>query len=108
MQRFGVENTILSPQEEAQFQQWAQNNGITDVDHPDSHYDYRGFWRATQGASHPPGSEMHFPDTLKQHGHPTFSQESQYSRGPQDGGMWSGDTYIVQPPMAISHKNRRK
>lgn len=95
--------TPLSPDEERAFWAWAQANGIRDVDHPDSHYDYRGFWKQTQGAAHPPGAELHFPDTFKQHGHPTFSQESQYSRGPWDGGLWQGETFLPQPALAVNH-----
>lgn len=93
-----AEQTPLTPAEEAQFRHWTVMNGLTDVDHPDSHYDYRGFWKSTQGATHPPGEQQHFPDTFKQHGHPTFSQESQYSAGPWDGGRWNGDHYV--PPGA--------
>jgi hypothetical protein len=93
-----AERTTLSPDEERAFQQWARTNQITDVDHPDAHYDYRGYWRQTQGAAHAPGSEMHFPDTYKTHGHPTFSVESQYSAGPFDGGRWNGDSFV--PPGA--------
>lgn len=92
------ENTVLSPDDEQAFRQWIAQNNIHDLDHPDSHYDYRGFWKQTQGAPHPPGSEMHFPDTFKQHGHPSFSVESRYSRGLQDGGQWLGDT-LIPPPM---------
>lgn len=88
------ERTALTPAEEHAFRAWAQANGIKDVDMPDSHYDYRGFWKQTQGAAHPPGSEMHFPDTFKQHGHPTFSVESQYSAGQFDGGRWLDDQYV--------------
>lgn len=91
-----AETTRLSVSEEAAFQRWARENRITDVDLPESRYDYRGYWKATQGASHAPGSEAHFPDTYKQHGHPTFSVESQYSAGPTDGGRWNGDRYV--PP----------
>lgn len=92
------EQTPLSPPEEQAFQQWAMQNQIRDVDAPDAHYDYRGFWKQTQGAPHVPGSEQHFPDTFKQHGHPTFSQESQYSAGPFDGGRWLGESFV--PPAA--------
>jgi len=88
------EVTSLSPQQEAQFQAWARQNGIRDVNSPDAHYDYRGFFLATKGAPHPPGSQLHFPDTFKQHGHPTFSVESKYSSGPGDGGSWNGETFI--------------
>jgi len=99
-----TETTQLSPAEEVAFRRWAAENGITNYDHQDAHYDMRGFWKSTQGAAHPPGSVQHFPDTFKQHGHPSFSQESQYSKGPSDGGMWvGGDTYLAQPPMAVSH-----
>lgn len=87
-----AETTKLNPNEEAQFQEWAKTNGITDVDHPDSHYDYRGYWQQTKGAPHQAGD--HFPDTYKQHGHPTFSTESKYSRGSSDGGTWVGDKFV--------------
>lgn len=90
------ERTDLSADDEAQFQQWTSDNNLSDVDHPDSHYDYRGFWKETNGAPHPPGAQMHFPDTYKTHGHPTFSVESKYSKGPQDGGRWEGDNFIFQ------------
>ena len=97
------ESTILTPVEEMRFRIWAAENRIPDVDQPGSFYDYRGFWKATQGQPHPPGGEQHFPDTFKQHGHPTFSQESQYSRGPVDGGMWLGDAFFPPMPLAVSH-----
>lgn len=112
-----TEVTVLSPEEEAQFLTWIKGTGVTDLDHADSHYDYRGFWKATHGASHTKG--QHFPDTFKEHGHPSFSQESQYSRGVMDGGMWTPDQFTPegfavsharedlfapQPPMAVSHR----
>ena len=93
------ETTQLSPLEEALFRRWVQTNNITDLDSPDSHYDYRGFWKT--GAPHKQGD--HFPDTFKQHGHPTFSIESQYSKGPYDGGMWNGENYMPQMTPAVSH-----
>lgn len=88
------EVTALSKDDEQRFQTWAKNKKITDVDHPDSHYDYRGYWKEHAADSHEAG--QHFPDTYKQHGHPTFSVESQYSTGPTDGGRWAGETYIPQ------------
>jgi hypothetical protein len=104
----GRDTTRLTEDEERAFQRWIVANRITDLDHPDSHYDYRGFWKATGGAPHPPGAERHFPDTFKQHGHPTFSQESQYSSGPSEGGMWLPDeTFLAQPPMAVSHRKKK-
>lgn len=100
-----AERTPLAPAEEAAFQQWAQANGIRDVDQPDSHYDYRGFWKQSGGAPHPSGEEQHFTDTFKQHGHPTFSVESQYSAGPFDGGRWLGESFV--PPGADLMVNSR-
>ncbi len=102
------EITALTPAQEVAFQQWIKANGIQDLNEPDSHYDYRGFWLKTQGQPHPPGKVQHFPDTFKQHGHPSFSQQSQYSAGPADGGMWVGpegpdQQYLAQPRMAVSH-----
>ena len=88
------EITHLSPEEENNFREWARKNNINDVDHPDSHYDYRGYWKETNGAPHRIGD--HFPDTYKQHGHPTFSVESKYSSGPNDGGRWNGDKFVPQ------------
>lgn len=98
-----AETTKLSPLEEALFAAWTKANGIKDADKPESFYDYKGFFKATNGKNHPPGAIEHFPDTFKQHGHPTFSVESKYSKGPHDGGMWAGDKYIPQPPMAVDH-----
>lgn len=99
------EVTKLSPLEEALFQKWAKQNwhatGISN--HETEPYDMRGFWLDKDALSrwHP---GQHFPDTYKQHAHPTFSQESTYSKGPFDGGMWLEDTYLPQPKLAVSHK----
>lgn len=95
------ETTTLSPHEELAFRAWAGQNHIRDVDAPGSLYDYRGYWRdiASRGIDqrqrYPDG--LHFPDTYKQHGHPTFSVESRYSTGDTDGGSWSGETYVPAP-----------
>jgi len=94
------ETTRLSPLEEALFRKWVQEQGIKDLDDPNSHYDYRGFFKS--GEPHVPGE--HFLDTFKQHGHPTFSQEPKYSKGPSDGGMWQGENFIPQPKMTPSHE----
>lgn len=84
------ERTPLNPRQEQQFRAWAKAGGIKDVDHPDSHYDYRGAFLSGVKA----GPDAHWPDTFKQHGHPTFSEESRYSSGPGDGGTWNGDTFV--------------
>ena len=91
------ETTTLSPGAEAAFRKWVAANRIADVDHPDSHYDYRGYFQE-HGAAPMQFGVDHFTDTYKQHGHPTFSQESQYSRGMADGGMWLNDTTLLQQP----------
>lgn len=93
------ETTHLSDADEKRFRSWAAKNRISDVDAPDSHYDYRGFYQQNPNARVRFGVD-HFPDTFKQHGHPTFSVESQYSSGPYDGGSWNDDTYVPQarPP----------
>lgn len=99
------EVTQLPLEDEIKFQLWVKKNNIKDLDHPDSHYDYRGFWKANPTFSHAPGE--HFPDTFKQHGHPSFSQESQYSSGPSDGGIWlpgESDVLLKQPPTAVGHR----
>lgn len=87
------EETPLSADEEEAFQYWARRNNVSDANDPRANYDYRGFWKETAGQPVRYGVD-HFPDTYKQHGHPTFSVESQYSRGPDDGGRWDGDRYI--------------
>lgn len=91
------ETTQLSPTEEAHFQQWVSANrsapGVGTYDAPESKYDMRGFWNDKPAlAAWKPGE--HFPDTYKQHGHPTFSVESKYSKGHGDGGTWAGDTFV--------------
>lgn len=96
------ERTSLTPQEEIAFRLWAMQQGITDVDSPQSRYDYRGYWKtiASQGGDQTKqyADGPHYPDTYKQHGHPTFSVESQYSKGPWDGGRWAGEDFV--PPGA--------
>lgn len=89
-----LERTVLTPEEEQNFKTWAKASGITDVDAPQSRYDYRGYWREFGSAPMRFGVD-HFTDTYKQHGHPTFSVESQYSRGPADGGRWLTEDTLI-------------
>jgi hypothetical protein len=93
-----AETTQLAPEEEQAFRAWAQKNQIGDVDHPDSYYDYRGFWKQNPDFVHKPGA--HFTDEFKQHGHPTFSNESNYYNGGADAGYWEGDTFHPTPQQA--------
>jgi hypothetical protein len=94
------ETTKLTPLEEQMFLRWAQESKLADLDHPESRYDYRGYWKDVaakgrdQKKNYPDGP--HFPDTWKQHGHPTFSVESKYSIGPGDGGRWLGEQFVPQ------------
>jgi hypothetical protein len=82
------EYTKLKPEQEKGFASWLKKNNVRDLDHPDSHYDYRGAYAAGEGRGAGTG---HFTDRFKQHGHPTFSTESQYSASGKDGGSWVGD-----------------
>lgn len=99
------ERTALSPEEEREFRMWARMNNVGDFDHPEGRYDYRGYWRdvARKGDNQTKryADGLHFPDTYKQHGHPSFSVESKYSRGAGDGGTWGGpdgETYQPEVP----------
>lgn len=87
-----LEITKLTPVEESNFLSWIKNNNITDLDNPDSHYDYRGFWKENPNYKHSSGE--HFTDKFKQHGHPTFSIESKYSKSSNDGGHWVGNKLL--------------
>jgi hypothetical protein len=95
------EVTPLPPGQERAFQVWLRQNHVRDLDHPDSHYDYRGAFLAGVGRG---GGAGHFPDTFKQHGHPTFSVESRYSKGPGDGGSWDGENFMPAPVEAPQQK----
>jgi predicted RNA methylase len=88
------ETTVLTPEEERQFQQWGRKNQIVDLNDPRSFYDYRGYWKE-KGETPIRFGVDHFTDTYKQHGHPTFSRESKYSWGPGDGGTWEGETFVL-------------
>ena len=100
------EYTALKPGEEKGFQSWLKKNNVNDLDHPDSHYDYRGAYRAGEGRG--PGRSGHFTDQFKQHGHETFSTESQYSKGGKDGGSWVGDTYLPEAAQDRGSRTERR
>ena len=74
-------NTVLSPDEEAQFQAWAvKSNKLKDL----YDYDLRGLWKLQNGQL---DSRGHGTDQFKKPNHPTFSNESMYSKG--DAGVWT-------------------
>lgn len=89
------EVTTLTPAEEDAFRRWLRASQITDAEQPDAYYDYRGLFKELKGKAVPTSKDRHFPDTYKQHGHPTFSVESRYSKGTNDGGLWEGDKYVA-------------
>lgn len=94
--------TKLTPQEEQQFLEWYKIVALKhhldlNPDHPDHHYDYRGFWKNSsfqEKLSMLGNQQMHFPDTYKTPMHPTFSNESIYSTPFMMGGNWDGDKFI--------------
>lgn len=94
--------TKLNSTDETQFNKWIKDNNIKDLNEPDSFYDYRGYWKdiASKGRNetqiNSQDHRLHYPDTYKQPGHPTFSIESKYAVGRNDAGRWEGDTFI--PP----------
>jgi len=101
--------TILTSEEEKTFQKWVKETEKTlgrplGIDEPDSYYDYRGFWKAIQDKDpntamvvDPVHKDVHFPDTWKQPGHPTFSIESRYYQPGMRAGYWKDNEYIPIP-----------
>lgn len=93
--RLRQETSTVPPEREAEFRQWMARNGVTaeELNAPELRFDYRGAFLAGQERD-PVGG--HFPDTFKQHGHETFSDESRYAT-PDDpeAGSWDGETYIL-------------
>ena len=80
-------NTVLTPEQETQFLQWAKtNNRLKD----NYDYDMRGAWNS--GAAQ--AENGHFPDTYKKPNHPTFSDQSIYNNSPTpEGGRYVGGTW---------------
>ena len=90
-------NTQLTPQQEAQYQQWLQLQSALnhrDMSRDNYDYDMRGAFAsgATQAAN------AHWPDTFKKPNHPSFSDQSQYNGvNGASGGTWSQDPNGVDP-----------
>jgi len=82
-------NTQLSPIEEQQFTQWAQQMKQSqgrDVMNDAYDYDIRGFFKSGQAQA----ANGHMTDTYKKPNHPTFSDQSQYhGKDGNIGGQWS-------------------
>lgn len=87
-------DTILSPNEEADFQKWKAKNAQNDSGFD---YDLRGAYK--EGFTPDPETN-HWADKFKKPWHPTFSNESKYyGDAPENAGRWLGEkkeTYI--PP----------
>lgn len=93
------ETTQLLPTEEVVFAKWIKQYHVKDLDAPESHYDYRGAFLA--GAK--PDRKGHWPDTFKQHGHESFSDESVYALpGDPEAGHWRGNKFIPNPKAPIA------
>lgn len=94
--------TQLSPEEEAEFEQWVGTQKVKDPttgqeepvwrDSPTSDYDMRGFWKAMQSGD-PEATRSaqtgHYPDRFKTPYHRSFSNESQYAT--PDAPKWVKD-----------------
>ncbi len=94
-------NTQLSPQDEAAFQSWTQQQSKAvgrDVSGDTYDYDLRGWWQANPNASLSGG---HLTDQFKKPNHPTFSDQSQYHGvDGMQGGQWqqqSDGSYAFTP-----------
>jgi hypothetical protein len=98
--------TRLSPQQEAQFMAWAQQNRAPITDD----YDMRGFWlNGGQGAGvNPNDGMMHYPDTYKTPLHESFSGESMYANPKARPPMWNDRDQLVTPDGRILFDERRR
>lgn len=89
--------TKLNPKEEFEFRRWyktlADKKELNpNFDAEEHYYDYRGFWKNEDRYGILNGdSNVHFTDRYKKPGHPTFSNESIYSKGNTIGGNWVQD-----------------
>lgn len=110
--------TKLNPKEEFEFRQWykklADKKGLNpNFDAEDHYYDYRGFWKnEDRDTILNDNSNAHFTDRYKKPGHPTFSNESIYSKGNTIGGNWvqdkNGNWLFNHSEYTKQYKNRTK
>lgn len=110
--------TKLNPKEEFEFRQWyktlADKKGLNpNFDAEEHYYDYRGFWKNEDryGILNE-DSNVHFTDRYKKPGHPTFSNESIYSKGNTIGGNWvqdkNGNWLFNHSEYTKQYKNKTK
>jgi hypothetical protein len=105
--------TALTPQQEAQFQNWVKQNNVPFDPGPYADYDMRGFWkgmttgdpRARTGIS-PYDKQLHFTDTWKTPYHRTFSNESIYA--PKDAPHWEGDRLIDKDGKVVADETPKR
>lgn len=79
-------NTKLTPEEEAEYQEWAKKEGRErDVED----YDLRGAWKELNSGTMTEDERGHLGDKYKKPNHPTFSNQSKYNGvDGHVGGEW--------------------
>ena len=85
-------NTELAPEEKIQFEAWKKKSDINEWDQ--GSYDIQGYYKDQvlgQGFD-AVDKQGHRPDTYKKPNHPTFSDQSKYSKE-APAGFWEGDKY---------------
>jgi len=86
------ELTVLSPDEESQFQSWAASTKAPITED----YDMRGFWKYGGVSSVNANDNMlHYTDTYKTPLHESFSGESKYARKDVPGPSWNDKDQLV-------------
>lgn len=85
--------THLQPWDEQRFRIWF--NTLPEGIRNSNDYDYRGWWK--ENGSIPYKNGVHFTDKFKLPNHPTFSEESIYSKGNTEGGYWTKDGFVPSP-----------
>jgi hypothetical protein len=82
-------DTKLSQQDELKFKEWKNKYAPKDSG---ADYDLRGAYKS---GLKPDTKSGHWPDTYKKPNHPTFSDQSIYSKDePEKAGSWEGEKYI--------------
>jgi hypothetical protein len=104
----GRYNTQLTPDQEAQYQQWVQLQSALnhrDMSQDTYNYDMRGAFLGGAGRA----GNGHYPDTYKKPNHPSFSDQSQYNGADgQVGGSWTqipngGWSFVPGPANLQNH-----
>lgn len=98
--------THLSPQQERQFQTWAQTNRAPITDD----YDMRAFWLhgAHGSAINPNDRQLHYPDTYKTPLHESFSGESIYANPVARPPRWNDRGQLVATDGTVLYDEGRR